>query len=56
MISFADSVISLEPLVRNYKLGSLFFSKVNEDASGITTIRILGVRLGDAPVKIPVFL
>jgi hypothetical protein len=48
-------VIPLEPFIRNYQLGSLSFSKVNEDASGIGSIRILGVRLCDIPIKIPVF-
>ena len=51
-----DPVVSLEPFVRNDQLGSLFFSKIYKDASGITSIGILSVRLGDIPVDISVFL
>jgi hypothetical protein len=46
----------LEPLVRNYELGSLFFGKINKDAPGIRIVRVLGVRLGDIPVKIAMLL
>jgi hypothetical protein len=52
----SNSFVMLEPLVRNYELGSHFFSKINKDAPGIRIVRVLGVRLGDVPVKIPLLL
>ena len=51
-----DSVISLEPLVRNYSLSSLLFNKVKKNALCIRSVRILLIWLGYVPVKIPVLL